>query len=173
MRNWWITGFVAIMLVGMLALAPACTPADNGAPGEPAETETAPVEETAPAEAPVAEPSPEPVTPPAEEPLVEEPAPAEAPAAAEAPAETAAPAEADLGPITADTIEGTSWDFQGIQFAFNPNGELIVNMLGSESKGTWSIEGDTVAVNANNVTYNAKIENGALTYNGEALKRIK
>jgi hypothetical protein len=137
--------------------------------------------DTVSAPAPLPEPAPLVAVPaPTPAPPVVEPAPAPAavdPAVVDSSSATpeegqaaAVPAEAAL---TAETLVGTEWQVGMFTLAFNEGGVVLATMGGSETKGTWVVEGDTLSVTGGGNTVTAKIVGDKLMAGNNPLPRIK
>lgn len=88
----------------------------------------------------------------------------------EAADDAAAPAGVALD---AETIVGTEWQAGQFVLVFEADGVAVARMGSSETRGTWSIEGDTVTVSGGGGTVSATIDGDKLLAGSNPLPRLK
>jgi hypothetical protein len=113
-----------------------------------------------------------PPPPPEEQP--EEGPPPEMPTQAE-PAYEAPPAPvASVWVITAETLVGTKWSFQGMTVSFDSGSTFSVDAGGGETiEGTWRIDGNTLTVSIMGEETAAEIQGDKIYVDGNELSRVE
>lgn len=158
-------------IAGYFGLQRAATPPEESfIPAPPAGS--SPVAEESPVteEYPVEQPA-EPVVEEAEDVVEDAPEAVGEPEVNEGAAEEpAAPAGVALD---AETIVGTEWQVGQFALAFEADGVAVGRMNGTEVRGTWAIEGDTVTVTSGGESVSATIDGDKLIAGSNALRRLK
>ena len=94
--------------------------------------------------------------------------------AAQAPAQSAPAAQPGVPNMTANDLQNTTWQIQGINVSLLPNGVAQATVPGlGQVQGTWNVSGSQLNVSAMGQSITAEIRGQQLIARGQPVQRVR